>query len=261
MGGARVVKPVVQKLASPDFLWSWTVRVHRFAGALSALLVLLGAAAWWFGSDLAASNEPTRTVAAARMMWLRDSDGTAAWRVDARTLSSPVLFALPTPLGFSRGALSAGGSRKSATYVPTNGVLQATPPASMVAEIPRTTPRDAAAAARALPLPAGEVEAGASPTPSSIVVVGQFSGALPLARVVPWGTNTAFADSQTWESVARVNLDEQGWPVRVLLEKSSQVTNRNQQIVRMLRTMNFGATGAREGRVTVRYEGNGGGAP
>ncbi len=251
--------PRAEKLASPDFLWPWTVRIHRHANFLSALFVVAGITAWWFWAESVKPRKNPPVPAAARMVWLSEKPVNIeeAWRSDARAISSPVLFALPTPLGFSRGALSPAGLEPPPAPLDTNIALRGLPaPTSLVASIARTTPGEAAVAARSLDWPSDKNETARAATSSVIVVVCQLAGVSTQTRIVPIETNSVWADAQSWDATARVSLDAQGWPERVMLTKPSSVTNFNEQLVRLLSTMNFGSAGSREGRVVVRCDGN-----
>lgn len=244
------MNPLTIKLASPDLVWRWLLRAHRHAGAASLALVLLGTAAWWFLAPASGDGKDAAGARTTRLTWIGHARG-------GHVISSPVLFALPTPVGFSRDALAAGirPPPEPAASGPVNGLPDASP--SAVANITRTTPQQAAVSARRLAWPETEMEPTASAASPSVVVVGQFAGTVAQPRSIPAATNSVWMDAQSWEAVARVSLDEQGWPLRVLLEKATPATNRNLQIVHLLHTMNFGTVGARDGRVAVRYEGTG----
>jgi hypothetical protein len=256
--------PRAEKIASPDFFWPLVVRVHRTANLVCALCVGLGGVAWWTWSEAGRPRRVDLKPVAPRMVWLADrpADVAEAWRSDVRAISSPVLFALPTPLGFSRGALrdsAFGEPFEPAVSVPVSRQGFAAP-TSLVARIARATPAEAAVAARALAWPQN---GGFShfnttgPTSPVIVVVWRSEGSPMQRHIVPITTNSVWADEQAWEAVARIDLDDHGWADRVLLEKATASSNRNALIVQLLRTLNFGSTGAREGRVAVRFEGNG----
>lgn len=254
--------PRAEKLASPDFLWPFIVRLHRHANLLSLLFVAFGIAAWWTWAEAGRRPRLKPNPSAPHMAWLAGvpADAAGAWRSDVRAFSSPVLFALPTPLGFSRGALSEPGFAPPPGITTTNPLLLELPaPTSLVAQIARTAPGEAAAAARLLARPQdGEPAGPAGPagrTSSALVVVWQRPGAAAETRIMPVAVGSVWTDSPSWEAVARIDLDPRGWAERVLLEKSSAVTNRNAAVVQLLRTMNFGAAGPRTGRAAVRYEG------
>lgn len=254
--------PRAQKMASPDFIWPLVVRLHRHSDVLCALFVVAGFAAWWVWSEAGKPRKAEVKPVVAQMTWLPSSpvESAGAWQSDVRAISSPVLFALPTPLGFSRGALAVPGLTPAPAPVTTNVLIESLPaPTSLVAQIERMTPGESAVAARSAVWPRDiEALAPAARTDRAVVVSWQAGSTAAQRRVVSAGTNGVWADIQSWEIVARLELDRHGWAESVLLEKSSLITNRNAAVVQMLRTMNFAAAGPGPARVVVRYEG---GAP
>lgn len=255
--------PRTRKMASPDLLWVWTVRVQRHAGLLSAVFVVAGLVLW---STLCAGRGPRPAVsrpAVSRAIWLGGDVGGAAgtWSAGARAVASPVLFALPTPFGFSRGALDDVRRAPSLPALESDLAPTSTRPAAIaVARIERATPAELAVAARVLPWPRDDAAPGplATAAAPALVVSWRRDGAPNALALVPAGTNAAWYDTQAWEAVARVNLDEHGWAEHVLLTKPTPVTNRNAQIVQLLRTMPFGTNGARLARVAIQYDGRAG---
>jgi hypothetical protein len=90
-----------------------------------------------------------------------------------------------------------------------------------------------------------------------VFIVWQRDGVLPQTRIVPVASNSVWVDVQPWEALARMEINQDGWVDRLLLEKSTAGSNRNDLIARTLRTMNFGTNGARNGRASVRFDGGG----
>ena len=252
--------PRVKKIASPDLVWPVVVQIHRHANLLCALLVVCGAVLWLMWADSPLRHRkffPAPPVV--RMTWLADGPANegGAWRSDVRAIASPILFALPTPLGFSRDALRPAGLKPpppsaASGFTP----IYATPATTIVARLAAPPLGETVAGFRSLPVPEAlssiaDVRGATGPV---LVVVAKLGGEIAVTRAIPVETNSIFADAQSWEAVARVDLDNSGWADRVLLEKSGAVTNRNASLVQLLRTINFGTNGARSGRVAVHYE-------
>jgi len=255
------MNPHVNRMASPDVVWPWVVRMHRHANLLCGLFVLLGFTLWWLWSEDGKPGKAATVPEVSRTVWIGgNTDRTGGtWRPDSRAAASPLLFALPTPAGFSRGALSESGlPPPSVPAMPSIAPLIPAVPTVEVARVERTRLSELAVAARALPWPRAE---SGNDIPSSVdtsavlVVVCLRDGAPARKIVVPAGTNAAWLDPQAWEAAARVGIDEHGWAGQVLLTRPTASTDRNAALVQLLRTTNYGTNGMQEARVTVRYDG------
>lgn len=252
--------PRAKKLASPDLFWPVMVRIHRHSSALCVLFVACGIVLWLMWADSPLRHRKfIPPIPAVRMTWLADgpaNDG-GAWRSDVRAIASPILFALPTPLGFSRDALRPSGLKPPPPSVATGFTpIYATPATTIVARLAAPPLGETVAGFRSLPVPEDRTQIGGvrGATGSVLVVVAKLGRETAVTRAIPVEANSIFADAQSWEAVARVDLDNSGWADRVLLEKPGTVTNRNASLVQLLRTMNFGTNGARSCRVAVHYE-------
>lgn len=253
--------PRSQKLASPDHLWPWVVRAHRHANLLCAAIVAIGISLWWLWSESGALRHPERLPSPTRLTWLasRPVDVASAWRSDLRAVSSPVLFALPTPLGFSRDALVPSGRkppppiRLPSAIEPLHSV-----PTDTIAQLGRSSLLDQVAMNRALAWPVSDatnVPAAAGRAKAEVILVCTRAEAPTETRTIALGTNQTVLLDQPWDAVARVSLDAGGWIERILLEKPTASSNRNAALVRLLRGLNFGPRGAPECRLALRFEG------
>lgn len=256
--------PQARRLASPDALWIWTVRLHRRADLLCAVVVAAGVLAWWGWVDLARVRPVAARPDAARMRWLdaRPASDASAWHTDVRAISSPLLFALPTPLGFSRDALAPSGLKPPppvATVAPMSPYLIA--PSDVIARLERSDLLDQVPLNRLAPWPEPVSSASTvTRTDGAVILAGTLAGRAPVSKLITLGTNQPALLDQPWEAVAQVRVDADGWIDHVLLEKPTASTNRNAAVVRLLRGVNLGRGGVAEGRVALRYEGRPAGA-
>ena len=253
-------------MASPDLVWPLLVSAQRVAWLLCALIVAGAFTAWWLSVDAAARRSTKQAVVPrlSPMVWLDNGGGNVgkAWRSDVRGYRSPLLFALPTPPGFSCEAL-AGPCVENFKRSPVTA--SETRPSDSdivsVAVIPRTTARDFAAAGDGLTMPPMDIstpeEINPPATDSVFVLVWQPDGQRPSNRILPAGRRESLPGEPSWEVVARIDLDARGWPDHVLLDRSSASSNRNPQIIRSIYGLNFGTNSAAHGRVTIRFEGTG----
>jgi hypothetical protein len=225
----------------------------------------------WFGAWALllspASPRPARGVALVpRVVYLPSmSDAAAPTGVTAevRMLWSPVLFSLPTPLGFSRDALT-NEMRMRPPLGPyagfTNFLERAARTAPVIEPPPRVNlPEMAANALRAVvasePLtPAFDLTAVSTSALFEIVLLDGLAGrkfAETRLPVRPW-----VGGAKPWEAVAYLELDEAGRVVHVFLESPSPSDALNARLAQVLRAWRLAEPGsASSGRVLLRNKG------
>lgn len=252
-----------RKLAAPDPLWVVSIRWARHDAALAVAVVLGLGALWWgyveLGAHSAVAKSTGRIVA---IRWLPSTpvDSAHVWVEDVRAVASPVLFALPTPLGFSRSHLVWDAPTLP---VPDDRGTPPLPssawPTQALARLDAPTLAETVRFARRLDrIPATDTTQEAAmiaATGSVLVVVWERADGKTRTLTLPVEAGSVWVSEGPWEARARVRLDPDGWPDHILLENTGAGRNRETMLMQMLRQMNFGASPTRDGLLHVRYEG------
>jgi hypothetical protein len=190
---------------------------------------------------------------------LREGDS-RTWQGDLRALWSPVLFSVPTPMGFSAplltGAAAFGPPDKPDASPPFLAVRETDlPPAGFAADVSSLLrPSVAALPVRVVAAPAFPSRRPATNNVIQIMWSEAHGGlryqAVDVGNAAPW------TDRKPWDAQALLELDGQGTVRHVFLEKATAQKERNAALIRILSTLRMEPTStARTGRVTVRYEG------
>lgn len=233
-------------------------RFHLTRGALGAFAVALALhGAWWF--LLARYWHPAGSARplpeAPRLAYLPDARETG----EARAFGSPVLFALPTELGFS------GGDRLSLDRAPAglkgmgaSPVLQGRPPAENTADgylpgleqlVNRTAP---VAPVAGEPERAFSLAVGAT---GFALRIYWPDGTPPVRSGLPGaGVLAALLKDKPWELEALLEFDPQGGVRHVLIEKPTPERERNELVARALRAIRIEGGQASRARVVVQYD-------
>lgn len=241
-------------------------RRARASGWLSwivSFLLAVGLHAFWLWAVHWPAMLPSAAAAAAgpRLLYV---GGASAAMPDAqlqRDLWSPVLFALPSEVGFS--------PREGAGVLPARPSLQGPPPSGVLlarASAPTKEP------VRPLPsliatVAATDERLDFPPSEPVFPVAGETTG---FTLHVWWpdgepdlrgggGTSprelAAWLDERPWEAQALITFDPQGSASTVFLERPTQVRERNEAIARGLRKLRVApAAEARTVRVMLQYE-------
>lgn len=262
----RMPSPQTRKLAAPDWLWMVSIRIARHDATAAAAVMLLAAGLWWAFVEVGSGSGPLpakRSPLAIRWMPSAPSETAHAWMEDVRGVSSPVLFALPTPIGFSRGQLQWDAPALSMDAVSGDPALPSSAwPIQSLARLDPPTLAETIRLARRLDRPRvdGTPELVLpGPTGAVLVVVWERIDGVSRTLTVPVSSGSVWVADGPWEARAQVRVDGEGWPQHILLEDTGAGRNRETQLVQMLRQMNFGASTARDGSLYVRYEGAGSG--
>ncbi len=166
---------------------------------------------------------------------------------DARLLYSPVLFALPTSIGFSGPMLAAAGSGEPPVEVP------APPPRIRMPDQPFSAP-SFGASSRSLvnlvdqprPFPAPAPLEPEDRSPSATTPVNAFTVYWPdrpeqPRELIPVEASAAWAGRTPWDMVLYVCFDADGLIRQVMVEKPSPYQDVTAAVLRIARGMVFGA--------------------
>lgn len=225
-------------------------------GAFALAVALHGA--WWFA--LARTwhphLSPASTTAAPAMVYLPDSASMA----EARSLGSPVLFALPSELGFSgrsgHGLDRAPNALRAAAGEPVllARTTSATPPPVFLrsleevvtSAVPSVVLRPESA--RTFATPAG--------TTGFVLRVYWPDGAPAVRGGLPGaGVLAAVLQDRPWELGAVLEFDALGGVRHVLIEKPTLSRERNEAVARALRAIRIDGGGQESRtRVVVQYD-------
>jgi hypothetical protein len=246
--------------ARPRYVWIWAV-----------ILAVAWHAFWWLALTPRRVPLPFGSSTAVRVTYLpaKPANGAEVRMVEeARMVSSPVLFALPTPMGFSGPVLAkelalrppVEASGDSALILP-SPLGEATLPT--VPSAPRVR--------------AGEVRAWSALVPSSPPVFARIDreprrGRVDVefsAELLPSDAGTErtlemgdVPEARAWEAVAYVVVDEQGKVLQLFMEPPAPSPAWNALLVQALRRLEFEpATASRRGRLFLQYHGEDNSSP
>jgi len=187
------------------------------------------------------------------------SRGADASGGDLRELWSPVLFSVPTRMGFS-APLLAGVANLRPPENPGAGapVLEERgryePPAAGPGPHDHIASSISSLVVRAVSAPAFAPRKSSTNVILHIVWTDQRG--MPRYQSVDVGGAEPWVDRKPWDAQAVLELSDQGSVTHVFLEKPTASKDRNAALVRILSTLNMGPHDmARFGRVTVRSEG------
>ncbi|MBN1267980.1 MAG: hypothetical protein JXB04_00180 [Kiritimatiellae bacterium] len=182
---------------------------------------------------------------------------------DPRAVWSPILFSLPTPVGFSRPIMTGAGSVRPPLTAPHNPAVYL--------ERSATVP-DAAPALRRerledqvgrvldevrfdlLDAPPFRLRGAHGAAGPNVEFIDGLSAADFERADLPAGELQSTA---AWEALAYLEVDAQGRLVQVLIERPTDSTARNEALARALRRWTPAAgRGARSGKVIIRNAGS-----
>jgi hypothetical protein len=181
---------------------------------------------------------------------------------DLRVLWSPVLFALPTPMGFSRTALTNDvGARPPLTPPGDTAVFldRAAPTQARVAQMGQNMEELVFQSSTSLPLRVSEEPVfGDKPAPTGETIQIEFAGDLAGRTFSRFGLpeDPRVRGENAWEAGAYVEIGPDGRVRHVLLEEPSPSAKLNAMLVRAILGWQMdGPGGAVGGRVTLRHPG------
>lgn len=248
-------QPWIPPSATPRRFWVWAV-----------LLAASWHALWWVWLSPRWCAARPHGLPAVRMTYLAErgelaEDGQE--QRNSRRLWSPVLFALPTPVGFSQAVLekdfalrppleAPGGSAMYLEYTPApsaplEGLVPGLP--DLVQKTLQTYPGQS---------PARSVFTRDRQSRSTAPLTVEFGAGLadvePLEFATPkWGR---LPGGKAWEATAVLMVDKYGMVQHTLLESSSTSDRLDRDLVRFLKKLRFGPMKEdRAGHVTIRYAG------
>ena len=216
-----------------------------------ALLCTIAFLASWAAiahSSLSARPAVSAPPAAVRMRWLPDAEagpGASVWDRDPRALWSPVLFALPTAVGFSPDRTRQGARAPAVAGVPPAGdlLLGRNPrpePGPAPAPLHGRTPMEIADLQErrwaAIPAPADPFSI-ASHT-NSLLHVEWPDGSPEFLAGVPLGLQPPpLAGERGWEVSALLYFNDGGEVRSVFIEQSTAPRERGESVQRALRRL------------------------
>ncbi len=181
----------------------------------------------------------------------------------ARTVWSPVMFSLPSGMGFSRDLLQQD-VRTRLTFskpVQSERFLEVDPAERLAGEriaLPELLLTAGAAAAPALPddvLQAGKLR----PAAPRVSVVPELKERLLGGIVLPPELNREVA--LPWQARAEISVSDQGMVQHVFLEQPLESAPLNQQVLRLLYSLRFKPGPVVNGSIEIYSPGSGGGEP
>jgi hypothetical protein len=218
---------------------------------------------WLQASPLPA---PVRAPAVPDVSYLPVPDGPAsgdALSSDVRALGSPVLFSLPTPMGFSRSALTNEIGSLPPLALPGDTVAfleRAAPVDERVVQVGESLEALMRQSGTRFPLRVPEASALAAPaavaTGETIQV--EFLGGLAGCRFqrMELPDDPRVRGDAAWEAGASVDVDAEGRVRHVLLDNPSASAKLNGMLVRALMGWRLEKPGTpHSGRVVLRYPG------
>jgi hypothetical protein len=236
-------------------------RFDRLLFVLAALLVVAFHRLWWTFMPGVVEDAAPAAPAFGQQAVLRylGQPPPNAWHADVRRVRSPVLFALPSEVGYSAPLL--GPAQMIPPPTVPRGELQWLRPAPPP---PESEPfgasvRTLATLAASLPpvvwdvrpplsAPSPHVEAGSSFRVSWLDHAGEP------ANFIPADGSTGWAGTEPWEAMLYLCVDDRGWATEVLLEQPTQFKDANATLLRIGRGMRFASLAPYGcGRLVVRY--------
>lgn len=167
---------------------------------------------------------------------------------DVRQIRSPVLFALPTPVGFSGPLLSEAGGLPPPSMVPDDPprIRQLDQPfaaspfgasrrnLAQLMEVPRTLP---------VPRPYDEVndDVGRGSVSNHVFMVYWQDRPDRAPEAIPASGSEVWAGRSAWDMVLFVCFDEDGLITQVMVEKPSPYQDVTAAVLRIARGMTFGS--------------------
>jgi hypothetical protein len=232
---------------------------------LAAALALAWHAFWGLWLRAAPPPAPLRApvvpeVTYAPIQAAPESGGPAL--ADARTLWSPVLFSLPTPMGFSRSALARRIGSQPPLAVPGDTAIFLERPAPSDERVIRVGESVEALMRESPDRFAFHVPDVPALTPTAVstgeTVRVELLGGLAGRRFVRMDLpdEPRVRGDTAWEAGAYLEVDGEGRVVHVLLENPSESAKLNGMLVRSMRGWRMESAGRpHSGRVTLRYPG------
>lgn len=235
---------------------------------VSGLAGVIGAHLAWLALALQPlppiQNERSARMDPPRIAFLGDpaaSPGAAASRSDVRLLRSPVLFSLPTSIGFSGPLLAAAGTAEPPVSLPPEPPRLRTPAEPFAAPAFGASARtlsDLVAAPRPLPVPmpgTAEFPAVAGDAgPDAFTVYWPDRPDQPRESIPADGAE-AWAGRNPWDMVLYICFDADGLIRQVMVEKASPYQDVTAAVLRIARGMVFGAPMPGQcGRLVVVYQ-------
>jgi len=228
----------------------------------AAVLALAWFGGWGLLLQPAGSPAPaTRVAKAPRVTYLPAPavQGDGATRADLRVLWSPVLFSLPTPMGFSRSAASNEATLRpplqQALSTPVLLARPVPPPAAPL--IPPPVANLAGPAPAAPAVPAAPVFTAPPPATSAawqVLLRGGLADAAWQAQPLP--PAPADGTAADVEAGAQLEFSREGWAQHVWLDAPTASSNVNAQLVRALLQWRCAPAAApRSGAVVLRATG------
>lgn len=222
----------------------------------AAISIALHAGWWLLVPAGSAMPEPRERAAPPAFAY---AGGTAASGGDLLAVWSPVLFSVPTRMGFSAPLLADVANltppqnpNPAAPVLAERGSYQ--PPAAGPGPHARLTSSISSLVVRAVSAPAFAPRK--SSTNILLHILWTDQRGTPRYQSVDVGGADPWTDRKPWEAQAVLELSEQGSVNHVFLEKPTTSKDRNAALVRILSALNMGPHDmARFGRVTVRFEG------
>jgi len=175
---------------------------------------------------------------------------------DLRALWSPVLFSLPTPMGFSRSVVSGDAALRlplqQALSTPVLLARPAPPPHALLIPSPADVLSGRAAAGPLVPeTPVFARAAAVTGQAWQILLRGGLADAVWQAQPLP--TAPADGSAGVWEAGAQLEVSREGVVQHVWLEAPTASSNLNNQLVHaLLQWRGTPATNARTGHVLLR---------
>lgn len=201
------------------------------------------AAAWYawilFGLDPAPPPEPRARARPAPVTYMPVEAAGMPDRPDVRAIWSPVLFSLPTAVGFSRGAPSGPVARP-----PLDPPAEPPPLLALRPQTPARTPVPLAP----VPLPAYVPPPPRPPAPAGTTMT-PLEGAVPADAGFPVAPEAR--GDRAWEAEAQVDFGEDGLPRHAFVESADASSGVRGEIARGLHRWRRPAGGS-AGRVRVR---------
>lgn len=199
-----------------------------------------GCAALWFGFDLLPPTRPARHASPSGLAYCPPDFSASTDRTSAQAIWSPLLFALPTPAGFSRGV-----SRGLSLAPPLDPPPMPLPPEPISASI-------RFAAEPEMPkfpaLPHFVPPRPAMPPPPAMQVELVEGGDM---RSTPFPVPDFARGDAAWSAEVSIDLDAAGVPERVLVESATAPAGVRNEIARGVHQWR-GAPSGMDARVRAR---------
>jgi hypothetical protein len=207
--------------------------------AAGALALALHGAWWWYARNWTTPVASIGSATSARLQWWPPAEPDAA---PAQLLWSPVLFALPSEVGFSRSGVGPDAPPRPSLRANRERAVLLDAPAGPAFPLPDYLP-SVEDTVRAhvwdwAPTAGGPVFDLAGRTTGFVLRVSWPDGqpalrasGVGLEALAPW------LDEKPWEALAYLQFSEQGTVRSVFLEKATASRDRNEALARGLRRL------------------------